>query len=495
MNIIYIIMRATIILVLLYLIPVVQADASWFQIYSDSRMLAVKTDAGGDLQQQRLNASPGAPFQAEVDVKSTGNGSTCSAWANQVSQIKLTPYYASFIANGAVGVSGSTTKLNAWASGYSFTEFQVPFQLSEDAIVTITGSITSKASGCMPPLFEWDYNRTLCMLQDYIDIRIDNNQNEEINLVTPINFKRIMPARSYGFAFQAYLQNRLTYQYTGTPIDWSSQLSFDFNLTAIPVGHWYGLFIGLKDDDYMRGDSDADLLDKRFMAFSSVGGHKVLPGDLSSGGPGLSRDAIEAALKNLNTNWSANDTLFFYISSHGINASGLYIIQIGHDLWLEDSELYSILATVPAEVRKLIVIDACYSGAFWGTLKNLKNTAFVASSAADKESFSDSKTKYGLFTQVLLYALAGRAGHLVADVDHDGIVTIPELLYEFFHWPGLNCYINNPVFLRNPGDQVIFTLDKWTPQVYKTDDFIDGLPGLQLGKIGNMPPLLLLLSD
>jgi probable HAF family extracellular repeat protein len=188
--------------------------------------------------------------------------------------------------------------------------------------------------------------------------------------------------------------------------------------------------------------------------------------------------------------------------AHGFLATPGEYVTIGPPDWvLTDTQLTLMLKSLPDAVRKVVLIDACYCGGFWGTadpdnrdLQSIKNLAFFAASTDDKKAYYN-ENGLSLFTQAFLNAFSSnRHGSTKADANNDGSVTQAELLSYVQNWGGLTPYYNATVAEKDLGDPVLFTPSLWTPVGFTTDDFVDGL---QLGHIrgSDISAILLLLLD
>lgn len=136
------------------------------------------------------------------------------------------------------------------------------------------------------------------------------------------------------------------------------------------------------------------------------------------------------------------------------------------------------------------MLDACYSGGFWGDTKkpeinngeiigdlsSLNNIAFLASAAEDELSWADKDLHTGIFTDWLQKALTRKAdGYLNADLNKDGEVGFGELetYLEKYDWkPYLNVY----GYTKELGDLMLMDETNLpTPVLYKSDDFEGGI--------------------
>ena len=155
-------------------------------------------------------------------------------------------------------------------------------------------------------------------------------------------------------------------------------------------------------------------------------------------------DALTAAVRSAFGGAGANDLNVCYISTHGVlpengdPAGATLLLSDGRrEVRISPADLRKILDAVPG--RKLLILDACYSGAFIGKggSPDLSNafaspeyTVITSSGAAEQSWFwsasGDTETGIGYFTGALTSALDPADGW-PADLDRDGQVTLAEL--------------------------------------------------------------------
>lgn len=150
--------------------------------------------------------------------------------------------------------------------------------------------------------------------------------------------------------------------------------------------------------------------------------------------------ALQSAVENAYAGADENDISLFFISTHGTYAdgkAGLYLCDGEEETILSPQALADMLQPVPG--KKILILDACNSGAFIGKGMDTLTAShpftgpdfYVITSAGGCEASwqwqSDkSHTPSGgsYFADVLIKGLTGRHA---ADQNQDGIVTINEI--------------------------------------------------------------------
>lgn len=150
------------------------------------------------------------------------------------------------------------------------------------------------------------------------------------------------------------------------------------------------------------------------------------------------KEAIEQKLLSLRA-ISANDTFVLYIASHGVPIGDDFYIATSNVSEASESNikknafsqknLKGLLRRIPT-ANKLILIDACYSGAITGSLQQLAkksltqlNLTTISASSSQQVALEGLASGHGIFTQVLVRAIEGDA-----DINKDGAVQTMELV-------------------------------------------------------------------
>jgi probable HAF family extracellular repeat protein len=290
-----------------------------------------------------------------------------------------------------------------------------------------------------------------------------------------------------------------------------------FLLTPKELSKKYALFIGIRDGE-LRGDLSAQTLADQFKSLGYT--TDVLWKDAANGG--LKQNEFENKINEIKQKLMPGDTFLLYIRAHGgsENSGSETTMNAGNERFLigapvdkltnwasllydtnentiTDNELASMLKGMDT-IRKFFLMESCHSGGFWGNknpidegdLEKVGNLALCASATEDKDSYFYSsnttligkitghmyKNGLGLYDYAIQDAFTKINGRINADYNGDGEVSLAELSRWVNEWEGLKDFTDELVYKEGMGDPTIFTLDKWGPVGFKTDDFIDGLP-------------------
>lgn len=173
----------------------------------------------------------------------------------------------------------------------------------------------------------------------------------------------------------------------------------------------YGLFYGIDGDNL--GCPENDVTDLAEL-YRKNGGQVILVR-----GDGVTRRNVLDGLKKQANACTPNDIIMFVYSGHGNNG----YIQCGSQ-WVNFSEIKRILSGCKAR-RKVVIIDACYSGSFvdqrHGKLTG-ENVIVLTSSRKNEESYETLGARNSHLFTALLDGLNGKA-----DKNKDGMVVAKEL--------------------------------------------------------------------
>lgn len=169
----------------------------------------------------------------------------------------------------------------------------------------------------------------------------------------------------------------------------------------------------------------------------------------------IRKGVIDMLLKFQIGEISERDVLVLFISSHGKNIKGKFkLLPSNYDKKYEDiyaidfqDDIINHLNKI--NCKKLILVDACHSGAADGKgsksdkdkelskaltdlLKMAAGTSTIASCQSDQLSYEDDAWQNGAFTESILDAFANKTcndskGEFAPDADKNGIVTLAEL--------------------------------------------------------------------
>ncbi len=146
----------------------------------------------------------------------------------------------------------------------------------------------------------------------------------------------------------------------------------------------------------------------------------------------LDGDLIETkkAITDISTNAEEEDIIFFYYSGHGVtneNQTFFFVLRDSESKYLDATCLESDY--VLSQFRKskctnfVIVIDACYSGAFFNNNRGLPKGLFTLTSSRDDQVSLELFNEGGLFTSILVKGLKSE----YIDANRDGRITFSEI--------------------------------------------------------------------
>jgi hypothetical protein len=173
----------------------------------------------------------------------------------------------------------------------------------------------------------------------------------------------------------------------------------------------YGLFYGIDGDNL--GCPENDVTDLAEL-YRKNGGQVILVR-----GDGVTRKNVLDGLRQQAGACTPNDIIMFVYSGHGNNG----YIQCGNQC-VNFSEIKRIMSDCEAR-RKIVIIDACYSGSFvdqrHGKLTG-ENVIVLTSSRRNEESYETMGARNSHLFTALLDGLKGKA-----DKNRDGMVVAKEL--------------------------------------------------------------------
>ena len=167
----------------------------------------------------------------------------------------------------------------------------------------------------------------------------------------------------------------------------------------------------------------------------------------------LTRAELRAAVEKLFS--TQTDTVLFYFSGHGaVDAYGGYLCtsEVDNvDDGLSMDVLMQIVERSPA-LNKIIILDSCHSGQLgnsnsWGAMSGFcklpDNTTILAACGGKGVSYE------GVFTPLLVDALAGGAMNLLGEVTPGGIYSyIDRSMGDWFQRPVFKANVKNFICLR-----------------------------------------------
>lgn len=146
----------------------------------------------------------------------------------------------------------------------------------------------------------------------------------------------------------------------------------------------------------------------------------------TSSGSAISRKKLKDAVQDL---FSSDDEIaLFYFAGHGhVEATGGYVcsseVEDG-DGGLPLPEIIALAKNSPAR-NKIIILDSCYSGAAGDSALNAGvaeiSEGMTILTASAKDQYAHEKNGGGVFTNLLIDALAGGAVNLMGDITPGGV--------------------------------------------------------------------------
>ena len=222
----------------------------------------------------------------------------------------------------------------------------------------------------------------------------------------------------------------------------------------------YAVLVGSNDGPFHRGDLDAQAIRNVLSGYRGVAPENLTlllnP----------SADNVHAAIGQISDKLQPGDSFVFFYAGHGAYLNGgsepqcwnsPLAIALYQELWndgdemlvwddkngaatsIEDDNLKQWLSENPkmASAQKLVLLDACHSGGFWGRegnqsdvgdLDKLENIGLIAACQEQNFTFTYPWNGRGYFSTALENALAlGGDGFAEADVDRNGVVSFEEL--------------------------------------------------------------------
>lgn len=220
------------------------------------------------------------------------------------------------------------------------------------------------------------------------------------------------------------------------------------------------LSIGINGQTLQYAKHDAETINELYknqvgLAFKAVQAETLTADSSTKAGELAKKFELLSSKQDL----QENDLLLVYFSGNGMKVDDDYLLM-GSDFdpaalrstSVKFSQLIKYLDNLPC--RKLIVLDACYSG--FATQLNLpKNISILTSSTAEQVSFEDPNWQHGALTKVMVEAFRNPA----ADTNQDQYITLNEL-FDFIkkRLPILtqNKRLQTPLLLHKGDDFVVF---------------------------------------
>ena len=235
-----------------------------------------------------------------------------------------------------------------------------------------------------------------------------------------------------------------------------------------------------------RGDYAATVMYNKFKNLYNAT-EPLIWGELTTGG--INKSDIEKTISDTKLIMKPNDLLIIYITGHGgyVTSNGGAYVLLGNysldvspneDQMLKDSDLYKYLQDMD-DKSKWVIIDACHSGGFWTSLKQLKKIGFLAACQGGDNLYSFTgmtinilSPNYGIFTSFALEDAFSKNsnGRLKADTDGQAGLSFEEFASYASLWGRVSSLAGVVVREMAFGDEVIFGPETWNPTAAKTDN-------------------------
>lgn len=252
----------------------------------------------------------------------------------------------------------------------------------------------------------------------------------------------------------------------------SATVTQDFSLTPMPGIDYFGVGVNWKNVNdanlnNVRGDIDATNL---YSHLETDLGSIFKSGSIvyldATGTVAGNLNIISSRFRQFTNSVCPNDTVVFYVSSHGtINYGAQIDVSTNLADGITASYSAALLNSLPATARKIVFLDACHSGAVaYGLDDNVPNIAILAASLGyigTTETFSEPDGT-GVFTQALIGELDAGVfdlNQICSDINNDHLRIYPQL-------------IGQSLALRDSGYAVFLGLE---PQLYERADFTGNL--------------------
>lgn len=177
------------------------------------------------------------------------------------------------------------------------------------------------------------------------------------------------------------------------------------------------------------------------------------------------RKNIEEAFEKIQQKASVNDTVVFYMSSHGISANGTFYLFPSNNTnskeFIDFSELFKMSSQTKA-LSQIFLVDACQSGGALDIASSVYDSRasvlarsagihLLSASTSGTSAFENDSAQHGAFTYQILSALEDRKN----DVNKDGFISIIEISEELKRRQQDNVLKDQFPVIRNVGNDVM----------------------------------------
>ena len=229
------------------------------------------------------------------------------------------------------------------------------------------------------------------------------------------------------------------------PMDHITQVAVKFKKTSARQPGYVGLFIGIRDNDPydIYGATDAANVSAAFNNLPNVAYNRVLTGDnVNPSGTKLTVNDVLNAIAEAKSMLQPGDTLVIHFAAHGLTdtsqsdettaSPGDEAIKIGPnkssltDVMTDDQLTLTLKPQDETDVingvTKIVILDTCYSGGFWGNnnpadegdLEKLNNIALIAGSSETEDALTVHADNTGLLSDAVVASLQGNARRIIS---------------------------------------------------------------------------------
>lgn len=151
----------------------------------------------------------------------------------------------------------------------------------------------------------------------------------------------------------------------------------------------------------------------------------------------VTKESIYDAFKNVQKKASVNDTVVFYISTHGVSANGTFYLFPSNNAdagqFIDFSDLFKMSSSMKA-LSQVFIVDACQSGGAVDIASSVYDSRasvmarsagihLLSASTSGTSAFENEKAGHGVFTNEILASLKNPFN----DTNKDGFVSIIEV--------------------------------------------------------------------
>lgn len=177
------------------------------------------------------------------------------------------------------------------------------------------------------------------------------------------------------------------------------------------------------------------------------------------------RKNIEEAFEKIQEKASVNDTIVFYMSSHGISANGTFYLFPSNNInakeFIDFSKLFKMSSSIKA-LSQIFLVDACQSGGALDIAASVYDSRasvlarsagihLLSASTSGTNAFENQEVQHGAFTYQILSSLTNKKN----DINKDGFISIIEVSEELKKQQQDNILKEQFPVIRNVGNDVL----------------------------------------